>query len=107
MSSTEFENIAFDLPKNQSNVIKVIGVGGGGSNAIGMFKAFESDPNVKLIGVEAAGSGISSGKHAATIAGGTPGVLHGMKVSVLFIIFCFGYHQIFILSILHIYIYQY
>ena len=34
MSSTEFDNIAFDLPKNQSNVIKVIGVGGGGSNAI-------------------------------------------------------------------------
>ena len=80
----------------------VIACVGGGSNAIGMFKAFESDPNVKLIGVEAAGSGISSGKHAATIAGGTPGVLHGMKVSVLFIIFCFGYHQIFILSILHI-----
>ena len=34
MSNTEFENISFDLPKNQSNVIKVIGVGGGGSNAI-------------------------------------------------------------------------
>jgi tryptophan synthase beta subunit len=61
----------------------VIACCGGGSNAIGMFKAFESDLDVKLIGVEAAGSGIASGKHAATIAGGTPGVLHGMKTFLI------------------------
>ena len=61
----------------------VIACVGGGSNAIGMFKAFESDANVQLIGVEAAGGGISSGKHAATITGGTPGVLHGMKTFLI------------------------
>ena len=48
-----------------------------------MFKAFEHDTDVQLIGVEAAGSGISSGKHAATLAGGTPGVLHGMKTFLI------------------------
>ena len=48
-----------------------------------MFKAFEHDADVQLIGVEAAGSGISSGKHAATLAGGTPGVLHGMKTFLI------------------------
>ena len=61
----------------------VVACCGGGSNAIGMFKAFESDEAVKLIGVEAAGSGISSGKHAATLAGGSKGVLHGMKTFLI------------------------
>jgi tryptophan synthase beta chain len=50
---------------------------GGGSNAIGMFTAFLSDPGVRLVGVEAAGLGIASGQHAATLVGGRPGVLHG------------------------------
>ena len=50
---------------------------GGGSNAICIFSSFIQDDSVKLIGVEAAGNGIDSGKHAATMSKGSPGVLHG------------------------------
>jgi tryptophan synthase beta chain len=50
---------------------------GGGSNAIGIFHAFRDDDGVNLLGIEAAGGGIATGKHAASIAAGTPGVLHG------------------------------
>ncbi len=50
---------------------------GGGSNAIGLFHAFVDDPSVRMIGVEAAGLGLDSGKHAASILGGERGVLHG------------------------------
>ncbi|ARF14453.1 MULTISPECIES: tryptophan synthase subunit beta [Sporosarcina] len=56
---------------------------GGGSNAIGMFHPFVDDQDVKLYGVEAAGSGISTGKHAAAIAGKQEGVLHGAYMYVL------------------------
>lgn len=56
---------------------------GGGSNAAGMFIAFEDDADVKLIGVEAAGYGVATGKHAASIAGGQIGILHGSKSYVL------------------------
>lgn len=56
---------------------------GGGSNAIGIFHAFIDDPKVRLIGLEAGGSGVESGKHAATIVGGTPGILHGTRSYVL------------------------
>ena len=56
---------------------------GGGSNAIGIFHPFIDDKSVRLIGFEAGGSGIESGKHAATISGGTPGVLHGTRSYVL------------------------
>ncbi len=52
---------------------------GGGSNAMGMFYHFIDDPAVRLIGCEAAGRGIQTGKHAATIAKGTKGIFHGMK----------------------------
>jgi len=52
---------------------------GGGSNAMGMFYPFIGDDSVKLLGVEAAGSGIESGKHAATLSAGRPGVLHGAR----------------------------
>ena len=52
---------------------------GGGSNAMGMFCHFIKDEGVKLIGCEAAGRGVETGKHAATMAAGTPGVFHGMK----------------------------
>jgi tryptophan synthase beta chain len=55
---------------------------GGGSNAMGLFHAFVNDP-VKLVGVEAAGEGIASGRHAATLAAGRVGVLHGSKSYVL------------------------
>jgi len=50
---------------------------GGGSNAIGLFHPFVDDPSVRFIGVEAAGLGIETGKHAASIAAGERGVLHG------------------------------
>ncbi|MBS1719564.1 MAG: tryptophan synthase subunit beta [Armatimonadetes bacterium] len=50
---------------------------GGGSNAIGFFAAFYGDPDVRLLGVEAGGLGVSSGSHAAPLTAGTPGVLHG------------------------------
>jgi tryptophan synthase beta chain len=56
---------------------------GGGSNAIGIFHPFIRDREVRLIGVEAAGRGIGSGKHAATLAAGTVGVLHGSKSYIL------------------------
>jgi tryptophan synthase beta chain len=50
---------------------------GGGSNAMGIFQAFRDDVGVELIGIEAGGEGISSGKHSATLTAGRPGVLHG------------------------------
>jgi tryptophan synthase beta chain len=56
---------------------------GGGSNAIGIFHPFIDDKSVRLIGFEAGGSGIETGLHAATISGGTPGVLHGTRSYVL------------------------
>tara|TARA_B000000460_G_scaffold151010_1_gene106621 strand:- start:317 stop:1528 length:1212 start_codon:yes stop_codon:yes gene_type:complete len=56
---------------------------GGGSNAIGMFDAFLDDPDVKLYGVEAAGDGVDTPRHAASIGRGRPGVLHGAKTFVL------------------------
>ena len=55
----------------------VIACVGGGSNSIGTFFEFTGDASVKLIGVEAAGEGVSTGKHAATLTAGRPGVLHG------------------------------
>ena len=57
----------------------VVACVGGGSNSIGMFYNFIGDETVKLIGCEAAGHGIDTEKHAATIAKGKPGVFHGMK----------------------------
>ncbi len=56
---------------------------GGGSNAIGLFHPFLDDECVKLIGVEAAGKGIDSGLHAASLAAGSPGVLHGNRTYLL------------------------
>ena len=55
----------------------VVACVGGGSNAMGIFHPFVQDAEVELIGVEAAGEGISTGRHSATLAVGTPGVLHG------------------------------
>jgi tryptophan synthase beta chain len=56
---------------------------GGGSNAIGIFHAFIDDPAVQLLGLEAGGEGIDSGRHASSITGGLPGVLHGNRTYVL------------------------
>jgi len=56
---------------------------GGGSNAIGLFSAFLDDPEVDLIGIEAAGKGLESRQHGASLVRGKPGVLHGSKTYVL------------------------
>ena len=56
---------------------------GGGSNAIGLFHPFLDDEGVQIVGVEAAGLGIETGKHAASMAGGAPGVLHGNRTFLL------------------------
>ena len=56
---------------------------GGGSNAIGLFHAFLNDAEVKIVGAEAAGDGIDTGRHAASIAAGRPGVLHGNRTYVI------------------------
>jgi len=56
---------------------------GGGSNAIGIFTAFLDDPGVRLYGFEAGGDGVDTGRHAATLTGGAPGVLHGARSYVL------------------------
>jgi tryptophan synthase beta chain len=61
----------------------VIACVGGGSNAIGIFHAFIGDPEVRLIGCEGGGDGVDTGRHAATLTGGSPGVLHGMRTFVL------------------------
>jgi tryptophan synthase beta chain len=56
---------------------------GGGSNAIGIFTAFVPDADVRLVGFEAGGDGIDTGRHAASITGGAPGVLHGARSYLL------------------------
>lgn len=56
---------------------------GGGSNAIGLFHPFLDDPEVAMIGIEAAGRGVDSGEHAASLTGGAPGILHGNKTYLL------------------------
>ncbi len=56
---------------------------GGGSNAMGIFHAYIPEASVRLIGVEAAGEGIETGRHAATLCAGTPGVLHGNRTYLL------------------------
>ncbi len=61
----------------------VVACVGGGSNAMGIFHAFRGDEAVALVGVEAAGSGVATGKHAATLVGGQVGVLHGARSYLL------------------------
>jgi len=61
----------------------VIACVGGGSNAIGAFHAFIGDADVRLIGCEAGGEGLATGRHSATLAGGSPGVIHGMRTYLL------------------------
>jgi tryptophan synthase beta chain len=57
---------------------------GGGSNAMGIFHPFLADAEVRLVGVEAAGEGLETGRHGAALSAGMPGVLHGMKSLLLF-----------------------
>jgi tryptophan synthase len=61
----------------------VIACVGGGSNAIGMFYPFFGDSGVRLIGVEAGGDGIETGRHSATLSCGRPGILHGTRTYLL------------------------
>ena len=61
----------------------VIACVGGGSNAMGIFYPYIGDENVRLIGVEAAGEGLATGRHAASLCAGTPGVLHGNRTYLL------------------------
>ncbi|KAI9754624.1 MAG: tryptophan synthetase [Lichina confinis] len=61
----------------------VVACVGGGSNAVGMFYPFSHDASVKLLGVEAGGDGLDTSRHAATLSGGTKGVLHGVRTYVL------------------------
>jgi len=70
-----------DMPKQHPDV--VIACVGGGSNAIGIFHPYLEHKHVRLIGVEAAGLGLDSGKHAAAIQRGSPGVLHGSRSFIL------------------------
>ena len=56
---------------------------GGGSNAIGLFYPFLQDSSVRLIGVEAGGQGLESGRHAAPLSAGKPGVLHGNRTYLM------------------------
>ncbi|KAI9358937.1 tryptophan synthase beta subunit-like PLP-dependent enzyme [Zopfochytrium polystomum] len=61
----------------------VVACVGGGSNAIGMFHPFVGDAGVRLVGVEAGGDGVETGRHSATLAAGRPGVLHGTRTYLL------------------------
>ena len=61
----------------------VVACVGGGSNAVGMFYPFSSDPSVKMLGVEAGGDGLDTDRHSATLTGGSKGVLHGVRTYVL------------------------
>ncbi|HMA46665.1 MAG TPA: tryptophan synthase subunit beta [Frankiaceae bacterium] len=61
----------------------VVACVGGGSNAIGIFHPFLADLDVRLVGCEAGGDGLATGRHAATLAGGSTGVLHGMRTYLL------------------------
>jgi tryptophan synthase beta chain len=56
---------------------------GGGSNAMGLFHPFLDEKEIEIYGVEAAGKGLDSGKHAASISGGRPGILHGNRTYLL------------------------
>jgi tryptophan synthase beta chain len=71
------------LEKENSLPHAIVACVGGGSNAIGMFHPFIDDKEVELYGVEAAGSGLESDKHAATLTKGTPGILHGSLMYLL------------------------
>jgi tryptophan synthase beta chain len=85
----DFQRVIGDEIKQQAMRVQgrlpdaVIACVGGGSNSAGSFYPFVDDKKVRLVGVEAGGAGLSSGKHAATLSAGRVGVLHGMKTYVL------------------------
>src|SRR5256886_1295068 len=85
----DFQAVIGREAKGQSRAILgrlpdvVVACVGGGSNAIGIFSAFIDEPDVELVGVEAGGEGVTTGRHAASIVGGAVGVLHGSRTLVL------------------------
>ncbi|EPE03053.1 tryptophan synthase [Ophiostoma piceae UAMH 11346] len=84
-----FQSVIGDETKKQFQALRnklpdaVVACVGGGSNAVGMFYPFSGDASVKLLGVEAGGDGVDTPRHAATLGGGTLGVLHGVRTYVL------------------------
>lgn len=84
-----FQSVIGQETKEQMNSITgrlpdaVVACVGGGSNAVGMFHPFSDDPSVKLLGVEAGGDGLDTARHSATLSGGKPGVLHGVRTYIL------------------------
>jgi tryptophan synthase beta chain len=74
------EEVAEQLGELPSAVVACVG---GGSNAIGAFHRFVREPSVRLFGVEAAGHGLDSGKHGASLSKGRPGILHGSRSYLL------------------------
>lgn len=85
----DFQCVIGDETKVQMHEVEgrlpdsLIAAVGGGSNAMGLFHPFLDDASVRIIGVEAAGHGIDTGKHAASLTGGKPGVLHGNRTYLL------------------------
>lgn len=84
-----FQSVIGDETKEQMQKMigklpdAVVACVGGGSNATGMFYPFSKDPSVRLIGVEAAGDGVDTARHSATLSAGSHGVLHGVRTYVL------------------------
>lgn len=84
-----FQSIIGEETKEQMQALTgrlpdaVVACVGGGSNASGMFYPFAEDPSVKLLGAEAAGDGVETGRHSATLSSGTKGVLHGVHSYIL------------------------
>lgn len=84
-----FQSVIGNETKEQMQALRgklpdaVVACVGGGSNAVGMFYPFASDPAVKLLGVEAGGDGLDTARHSATLSGGSKGVLHGVRTYVL------------------------
>ena len=89
MMVRDFQSVIGEECKKQMPVMAgrqpdyVVACVGGGSNAIGIFHPYLEVPGVKLVGVEAAGEGIDTGRHAASLTAGTPGVLHGNRTYLL------------------------
>ncbi len=84
-----FQSVIGQETKEQMNTLTgrlpdaVVACVGGGSNAAGMFHPFSEDPSVKMLGVEAGGDGLDTNRHSATLSGGKPGVLHGVRTYIL------------------------
>ena len=89
MMVRDFQSVIGQEVKKQVKLIEerlpdyLVACVGGGSNSMGLFHPFLNDKQVKMIGVEAAGKGLSSGKHSATLAKGKIGILHGAKSTLL------------------------